>query len=164
MPRHLVLIFTIATIVAPLRADPYTLDDLARRPWCELEAIYRAADAGTAPCGFMRGHVVFRDDDFLAGPRSKLNNFAWQGKHFSDGALINQFRGVKMIRAKVAPGDSWLDGRPALILDYHHTSLLWFDVRDEMREVSPGVYVGCMYLRRPHEAKLKVMFILEACR
>lgn len=163
MRRSLALTFALIAIVPAARADGHTFDDLICRSWCELEAIYRAASPGTVPCGFYRGHVVYREDDFLAGPRAKLNNFAWQGKHFYGDSLINQFRGVKMIRAKVAPGESWLDGRPALILDYHHTSLFWKDVRDEMREVSPGVYVGAMYLRRPHEPKLKVLFVVEAC-
>ena len=81
-------------------------------------------------------------------------------------ALINQFRGLRFIRANVALGDSWLDGRPAHVLDYQKTSLIWNDVRDEAREVSPGVYLGAMYLRRCPEPRLKVMFVLETecCR
>ena len=98
---------------------------------------------------------------FLAGPREGVANFVWQGKHFCDATLINQWRGVRMIKAEVGPGDSWLDGRPAHILDYRHTSLLWSDVRDETREVSPGVYVGAMYQRRCPEPRLKLLFILE---
>jgi len=161
----LVPILTVALSSAQER-PVYTLDDLSRRSWCELEEIYRRADPGSAPCGFLRGHVVFRPDDVLAGPRSKIVNYSWQGKHFENGSLINQFRGLRMIRANVAPGESWLDGKPAHILDYEKTSLLWRDVRDETREVSPGVYIGGMYLRRCPEPKLKVLFILEAdsCR
>ncbi len=41
-------------------------------------------------------------------------------------------------------GESLLDGQPALILDYSK-SRLWPDVRDEEREVSPGLYLGIMY-------------------
>jgi len=162
--RFVVALIPILGVVAS-RADErpvYTLNDLSNRSWCELEGIYRSAVPGAAPCGFYRGHVVFRPHDFLAGPRSAITNYSWQGKHFENNTLINQFRGVRMIRANVAPGESWLDGRPAHILDYQKTSLLWFDVRDETREVSPGVYVGAMYLRRFHEPKLKVLFILEA--
>ncbi len=161
----LVPVFAVVTLRADERPT-YTLDDLARRPWCELEALYRSADPGPAPNGFLRGHVVYRPDDLLAGPRAKFANFTWQGKHFSDGALINQFRGIRFIRANVALGDSWLDGRPAHVLDYQKTSLIWNDVRDEAREVSPGVYLGAMYLRRCPEPRLKVMFILETecCR
>jgi hypothetical protein len=158
------IVLPIFTVLA-LRADEpfaYTLDDLARRPWCELEAIYRRAGPGSAPNGFLRGHVVYRPDDFLAGPREKFANFTWLGKHFSDGALINQFRGLRFIRANVALGESWLDGRPAHVLDYQNTSHIWKDVRDEAREVSPGVYIGAMYLRRCPEPRLKVLFILEA--
>jgi hypothetical protein len=153
-------IFAVMTLRADERPT-YTLDDLARRPWCELEAIYRRADPGPAPAGFMRGHVVYPPDQFLAGPREKFANFAWQGKHFSEGALINQWRGLRFIRAEVALGESWLDCRPAHILDYQNTSHIWKDVRDETREVSPGVYLGAMYLRRCPEPRLKEFFILE---
>lgn len=139
-----------------------TAKSLSCRSWCELEEIYRLAKPGAAPCGFYRGHVVYRPDDFLSGPRSNFVNFAWQGKHFGDGALVNQFRGVRMIRAEVAPGASWLDGGPAHILDYQHASFLWRDVRDEVREAAPGVYVGAMFLRRCPDPRLKVFFILEA--
>jgi hypothetical protein len=126
-----------------------------------LEQIYRAAEPGARPAGFYRGHVVLPPCSFLAGPRAKTSNFLWQGKHFCDDTLINQWRGVRLIQAQVAPGESWLDGRPAHILDYQHTSILWRDVRDETREVSPGVYIGAMYLRRCPEPRLKLLFLLE---
>ena len=162
------LIVMIA-LAAPARGQEtgYTLDSLSRMSASELEQIYRNATPGQAPAGFMQGRVVFREDAALAGPRGQVVNWLWQGKHFSDDSLINQFRGPRMIRANVFPGESWLDGKPALILDYHHTSLLWRDVRDEVRQVSPGVYVGAMYLRRPHCPHLKLFFVLEsscACR
>lgn len=162
----IVTILSLGSMTPADDAPVYTLDNLACRSWCELEAIYRAASPGNAPCGFFRGRTVYRKSEHLSGPREAITNFAWQGKHFTDGALINQFRGLKLIRAEVGPGDSWLDGRPAHILDYRDTSVLWRDVRDEMREVSPGVYVGAMYLHRCPEPRLKVLFILErdSCR
>ncbi len=144
----------------------YTFDDLCQRTFHELEQIYRAADAGAKPQGFLRGHVVFRECDFLAGPRSKVANFLWLGKHVCGDDVVNQWRGIRMIRAEVSEGTSWLDGRPAHILDYQHTSWSWRDVRDEAREVAPGIYVGAMHLRRCPEARLKVFFVLETsgCR
>lgn len=157
-----VSVAVLAALSAGADVPPgYTYCDLIGRPFCELEAIYRQAEPGRIPCGFMRGHVVFRPDDFLSGVRSKLVNFSWQGKHIHGDSLINQFRGFRLIRGQVEAGESWLDGRPAHILNYQHTSLLWHDVRDETREVSPGVYVGAMYLRRCPEPYLKVMFVLR---
>jgi hypothetical protein len=171
MRRLFFLFAPVAAVLAAmtLRADGpprYSIDELACRSWNELESIYRSAAPGSAPSGFMRGRVVFPPCAVLAGPREKVSNALWQGKHFCGDGLINQWRGVKFIKGAVSPGESWLDGRPAHILDYQNTSVLWNDVRDETREVSPGVYIGLMYLRRCPEAKLKLMFLLESdvCR
>jgi hypothetical protein len=165
MPARLglaALIVVLSSLPATAQEGPvYTLDSLARLPWCELERIYRDAEPGTRPEGFHRGKVVHPSCEFLSGPRAGVSNFLWQGKHFCDATLINQWRGMRLIKAEVAPGESWLDGRPAHILDYQHSSKLWADVRDETREVSPGVYIGAMYLRRCPQPRLKVLFLLE---
>src|SRR2546421_327244 len=58
---------------------------------------------------------------------------------------------------------SWYDGRPALILDYADTSLVYKKYRDEIREVAPGLYLGLMYKRRCPQPKFKMYFALQAC-
>jgi hypothetical protein len=68
---------------------------------------------------------------------------------------------VKAVRAEAYYGESWLDGRPSIILDYVHTSRLFGKARDEMREISPGVYLGLTYLRRCPEPKLVAYFAIE---
>jgi len=148
-------------VVPAFAQERLTLDALACKRFCELEQIYRTLSPGTLPQGFLRGRVVYSPCESLPGPREKLNNFAWKGKHFHGDGLINQFRGVKCIKACIYLGDSWLDGKQAHILDYENTSLAWRDVRDEMREVGDGLYLGAMYLRRCPQPRLKVMFILE---
>jgi hypothetical protein len=150
----------------PLRGEEvvpgYTFESLCHMSWHELEQIYHEADIGTRPEGFTRGRAIYHG--FLAKPRGCVTNFLWKGKHFCEASesLINQFCGVRMIRAHVAPGPSWLDGRPALILDYRETSRVWHDARDETREVAPGLYVGAMLLQRCPEPRVKVWFVLEA--
>jgi hypothetical protein len=142
----------------------YCLEDLARMSWADLERIYRQAEPGRIPSGFAAGRVVYDPDTFMAGAKSGAAKFLWRGKHFgADGTLINQWCGLKAIRATVAPGTSWLDGKPAIVLDYSVTSRVWADVRDEMREISPGLYLGAMYLRRCPGPRLKLYFILRSC-
>lgn len=143
-------------------APCYTLNYLSRLRFDELEQIYLQAESGNAPQGSFRGKTVFRECDFLSGPRQLMTNIAWRGKHFCGDGLVNQFCGFRLIEAKVYPGESWIDGKPAHILDYRGTSKIWHDVRDETREVSPGVYVGAMFLDRCRGAKYKLLFILEA--
>ncbi len=136
-------------------------EELACKSWWELEQIYRMAKPGPLPIGYLNGQVVFPDHEPMPGLRREVVTFMWQGKHFYDGGLINQFRKRCRIRACVYSGQSWLDGQPAHILDYQHTSHVWRDVRDEMRMVCPGVYLGAMYLRRCPHPRLKLFFILH---
>jgi hypothetical protein len=60
------------------------------------------------------------------------------------GELVNKLGplGSHSVRAKVYLGESRLDGRPAIVIDYSTTSLVARWVRDEIRLVSPGLYLG----------------------
>jgi hypothetical protein len=89
----------------------------------------------------------------LAKPIAHLvRALAWQGKVFDAerGELANSillFR-INAVRAKVLQGHSWLDGRPCIVLDYSQTSLLAPMVRDEIREIEPGLWLGLAYMWR----------------
>jgi hypothetical protein len=141
---------------------PLTLNPMN---WDDLDFIYRQAEPGRIPNGFAQGRVVYCPDAGLAKIKSRAAQLIWKGKDFcaEEGTLVNQWCGIRAIRATVSYGTSWLDGKPAIILDYSGTSRVWSDVRDEMREISPGVYVGAMYLRRCPEPRLKLFFVLRAC-
>jgi hypothetical protein len=143
---------------------PECLEQLASLPWCELERLYRQAEPGTIPEGFARGRVRYCPEKRFAGARARVAGALWRGKHFcaDDATLINQWLGIKAIRARVGYGPSWLDGKTSIILDYQGESRVWSDVRDEMRQVAPGLYLGAMYLRRCPEPSLKLFFCLEA--
>ena len=39
----------------------------------------------------------------------------------------------------------FVDGGPSMIFDYQNTSIVWMHYRDEVREVSPGVFLGIMH-------------------
>jgi hypothetical protein len=140
-----------------------SLDALAALPWPELEHLYRQATPGAVPDGFARGRVVYPPWERHGGAKARAAGLFWRGKHFcaADGTLVNQWLAVRAIRARVGYGASWLDGRPAIVLDYCGTSHRWADVRDEMREVGPGLYLGAMYLRGCPEPRLKLFFVLQ---
>jgi hypothetical protein len=40
---------------------------------------------------------------------------------------------------------SWFDRKETIVLDYSKTSLIARRVRDEIREVAPGVYLGVVF-------------------
>jgi hypothetical protein len=131
--------------------------------WEELERLYRQSEPGTLPVGYARGRAIYCPEASLSATRSTLTRLLWHGKHFcaADGTLVNQWCGFKAIRAAVSYGPSWLDGGPSIIMDYGGMSRVWADVRDEVREVAPGLYLGVMFLRREPQAKLKMFFALD---
>ncbi|HEV3262393.1 MAG TPA: hypothetical protein VG013_36415 [Gemmataceae bacterium] len=154
------------TVPAPAPAAPvWSLAQLAGMSWPELEQLYRQAEPGTIPQGYTPGKAIYCPDSPRGVRRSKMTNAVWHGKIFNacEGTLINQWCGFRAIKAKVCYGPSWLDGKPSIIMDYSETSLVWEDVRDELREVAPGLYLGRMYRRKPCGPEFQCFFALQAC-
>jgi hypothetical protein len=63
------------------------------------------------------------------------------------GELRNEIgpTGAHAVRAKVYYAESWFDQKQAIILDYSKSSLLAHWIRDEIRLVVPGLYLGIVY-------------------
>ena len=60
--------------------------------------------------------------------------------------LARRMRCVSIaILAKVYKDMSWLDGKECIVLDYSDTSLVAQWIRDEIRTIGPGVYLGKVY-------------------
>jgi hypothetical protein len=153
--------------VAPAAAAaPLCLEQLACMNWCELEQLYRQATPGTIPVGYLCGRAIYCPGAPLSPARSKVSQSVWQGKHFcpADGTLINQWcLGMRAVRARVCYGQSWLDGQPSIVMDYRGMSHVWGNVRDEIREVAPGLYLGLMYRCKAGQPRRKLFFVLQAC-
>lgn len=116
----------------------------------ELDAVFSAQEAGPIPDGEAKGTAIIAPGTSVSDEIAKLVNiFAWQGKVFDAqrGFLRNAILpfGLKAIVAKVYKEPSWLDGKECIVLDYSDTSLLASHVRDEIRMVEPGVYLGKVY-------------------
>lgn len=145
-------------------APPSALDDLVRFDRATLEGLYSQGAVTTPPAGFATGRAIPDPGTRKAVRKSKLIGVLWKGKVFSDGRMINRLAGGReAVTASVYFGESWLDGKPSLILDYAG-SKRFGNVRDEMREVSPGVFVGLTYVRKCPAPKLAMFFALDANR
>ncbi len=161
---YLLMAMTAAADSPTPAAPALCLQQLACMNWCDLEQLYRQAKPGTIPAGYLRGRAIYCPDAPLTPARAKMSQTLWHGKHFcpADGTLINQWcLGAQAVQARVCYGDSWLDGQPAIVMDYRGMSHVWSDVRDEIREVAPGVYLGLMYRCKRGEARRKMFFALE---
>jgi hypothetical protein len=154
-----------APAASPLPAErALCLEQLAGMSWCDLEQLYRQAAPGPIPAGYTRGRAIYCPGAPLTPARSKMSQTLWHGKHFcpADGTLINQWcLGAQAVKARVDYDDSWLDGKPSIVMDYRGMAHVWSDVRDEIREVAPGLYLGLMYRCKSGQPKMKMFFALE---
>ena len=141
----------------------WTANDLLALDESQLLALYSSSSAVVMPCGKVKGTPLLKPGSHHAKLISKSARVCWQGKvfHPDRGRAVNRFFGIPSVPAALSTGPSRLDGRPALILDYAETSLVYEPYRDEIRQVAPGLYLGLMYDRRTCPASLKLMFVLE---
>lgn len=117
----------------------------------ELDDAFRGGVPGTIPAGRTRGTAMLAPGTAVDGVlRPLIRALIWKGKVFQPQTqdlknLLSPF-GVPGIRARVYEDLSWFDQAPAIIIDYSRTSLVARMIRDEIRQVAPGVYVGQIFL------------------
>jgi hypothetical protein len=116
----------------------------------ELDALFSAHEAGPVPDGEAVGTAIIAPGtSFSHEIAAAINIFAWKGKVFDAkaGFLRNEILsfGLKAIVARVYKAPSWLDGKECIVLDYSETSLVASHVRDEIRLVDKGFYLGKVY-------------------
>lgn len=129
---------------------PSTPPDLLNLSEPELDDLFRNGSVGTLPNGQADGKAILAPGTkFTHEIAAIVNIFAWQGKTFDaeHGTLTNRISafGVNAIVAQVYTGASLFDGKECIVLDYSKTSLLAKHVRDEIREIGPGLYIGLVY-------------------
>ena len=130
----------------------------------ELDAIYRQGVSVAIPEGRIRGTAILSPGTRRTRALSRGARLMWQGKVFEPGqsSAVNRFFGMRVVRAQVYQGPSWLDGQPSLVLDYSQTSLVYANNRDEIRQVAPGLFLGLMYDRTTSPPGLVMYFALES--
>jgi hypothetical protein len=117
----------------------------------ELDEIYRQAEPGHIPQGDTQGTAILAGSLFAKFVAALGGHFAWQGKIFDifaadgqSGVLVNKITAFSLtfIVAKVYRDKSWLDGKETIVIDYSKTSFFARVIRDEIREIEPGVWLG----------------------
>ncbi len=130
-----------------------TADQMLGMSKRQLDELFGSHAAGEIPQGEARGTVIIRMGRWLSVFVSRIaHRIAWQGKVFDPvrGELRNEISPLraKAIRAKVYRAPSWFDQKECIVLDYSRTSFVARKIRDEIREVSPGVFLGIVYWGR----------------
>jgi hypothetical protein len=128
----------------------YSPEALLKMSTADLDKLFGSAPPGAIPNGEAQGTALI-DPGTVQAPElaALINHFAWQGKVFdaAHGTLVNHITafGIKAILAKVYLGDSLIDKKPCIVLDYSQTSLVAKHIRDEIRNIAPNVYLGPVY-------------------
>jgi hypothetical protein len=133
----------------------YTVAQLLKTPQKDLDALYGAAEPGPIPEGQSNGTAIIAPGTVFSPEIAKMVNlFAWQGKVFDPkaGVLRNRITafGLNAIVAKVYKDKSWMDGKDCIVIDYSETSLVAHWIRDEIRLIQPGLYLGVVFWDKTH--------------
>jgi len=134
-------------------ATPITEEVLLRTANSALDALFRESPAGPIPDGDTRGTLLAWPGTWLAKPLAFLVHLiAWKGKVLNrrEALLRNKITplGLHLIKARLSFDDSWVDRRQCILIDYSKTSFVARMVRDEIRLVGPGLYLGVVWLWR----------------
>jgi len=128
----------------------YTVPQLLAMSQKELDDLFTASEPGEIPNGEANGTAIIAPGtSYSPEIASFINHFAWQGKTFdaAKGTLQNRILpfGLNAILAKIYKGKSWFDGKDCIVLDYSETSIVAHWIRDEIRLIGPGLYLGLVY-------------------
>lgn len=132
----------------------------------QLDELFKQSEPGDIPNGEGAGTAVVFPGTWLARFLAWLTRvFFWQGKVFNAeaGKLKNRVTpfSLRFIKAQVYKAPSRLDEKEAIVLDYSKTSLVAHWIRDEIREVAPGLYLGKVWWGRKRLIDFVVSFQYE---
>jgi hypothetical protein len=119
----------------------------------QLDKLFYNSPAGALPCGEGEGMYILNPGTKFAPITAKfVHFFVWQGKIFDPETRtlrnkISPFR-IEAIVAEVYRDISWFDGKESIALDYSRTSLIQRWIRDEIREITPNLYLGIVYWKK----------------
>lgn len=144
--------------------------DLVRLNDFALKDIYAKGTADNGlPEGDYDGTLVFMAGTPLAPLFAVLLSFIWSGKICDSAAdkLINKwgpFGTIQAIPATICVAPSWSSsGGNCVEVNYSTRGPFRF-VRDEIRNVAPGLYLGLMYVNRILVGYFVLSRNLEQCR
>jgi hypothetical protein len=128
----------------------YTMPQLLSMSGKDLDDLFSSSQSGNIPNGEAQGTAIIAPGTTYSSEiASLINIFGWQGKNFdaAHGTLRNRILafGLNAIVAEVYKSASLLDNKECIVLDYSKTSLVAEHIRDEIRQIGPGMYLGLVY-------------------
>jgi hypothetical protein len=151
----------VAVVAAIVFAAPLHAGDSANP--CSYLELFGRGEVGCPPQGPMRGIVLWSDG---AHPhlKARTQGTLWKGKEFHcDGSFTNRWLGgIHAGGATISVESSWRDGQPCFVMQYGPDARVFANVRDEIRQIAPDLWLGCS-LDAP-SGQLKNWFLLRGQR
>lgn len=132
-----------------------TAEDFLKLSKDELDELFSKSPSGDIPVGDTDGTAIVASGTKYSSAIAKfVRHFAWQWKVFKPdkndptcSTLRNKLTmlGFGAIVAQVYKDMSLDDGKECIDLDYSDTSTVAGWIRDELRQVQPGLYLGKVY-------------------
>src|SRR5262245_11848353 len=143
MKRILSICVFLVLAAASLAGHPSALKDGSPCCW---ETLFRQGSAECAPSGPTRGTVLYADGK-LPRAKARVQSSVWKGKTFHcDGSFTNRWAGgVNAVSACTKIEPSCLDGQPCIVMQYPSDARVFSNVRDELRQICPGMWLGRSY-------------------
>ena len=140
-----------------------TVQEISRMSADEVDQLFRDGEVGQIPDGKADGVAIISPGSSTEPLLQRLvQGIAWQGKVVNSrkGTLKNRILplGTRAIAADVYRGKSWFDGKECIVLDYSKRSVVARFVRDEIRRVAPGLYLGLVFLKRTRTIYFTLQF------
>ena len=161
-------------------ARPRRLDDLAALRAPTLLELYRTAEVPSVPelDGELRGRMlavrgVGRIGFALLRAFAAWRHFPWRGKSFAAHTSATRGDGINRVLGDARPrrwfrfetfvGPSRADGGDAFQLDYDNADNPFFirAIKDEVRRVAPGLFLGQAYIVLFGKPRLALYFALS---
>jgi hypothetical protein len=141
----------------------YTAPQLLSMSAQDLDGLFTSSPSGDIPNGEAQGTAIIASGtEFSSEIASIINIFVWEGKTFdaAHGTLRNRILafGLNAIVAEVYKAASWFDNKDCIVLDYSKTSLIAEHVRDEIRQIGPGIYLGLVYWKNTKTIHFALQF------
>ena len=141
----------------------YTAPQLLSMSQKDLDNLFSNSPSGDIPNGEAEGTAIIAPGTvFSPEIASLINIFTWKGKTFdaAHGTLRNRILafGLDAIVAEVYKTASWFDNKECIVLDYSKTSFVAQHVRDEIRLIAPGLYLGLVYWEKSKTIHFALQF------
>jgi hypothetical protein len=141
----------------------YTSSQLLAMNQQQLDDLFGSSPAGDIPSGEAQGTAIIATGTVFSAEIAELISlFGWKGKTFDavHGTLRNRISafGIDAIVAEVYKGNSWFDGKECIVLDYSKTSIVAERIRDEIRQIGPGMYLGVVFWEKKRTINFALQF------